>query len=403
MPPRTQIVIVEQFVKTPPAQVYRAFTNATVLREWLCDVATVAPKPGGRMYLWWNGDYYSSGEYVALKPDKKIVFKWFGRGEAKPTPVTITLKKQNGGTHITLAHKIPTGKQWQGSADGFKNEWVVSLENLASVLETGKDLRIFNRPMLGIAIGDFTAEQAANLGVPVTVGMRLDATLENMGAYAAGLRGNDVIVNFNGHPITDFSSLVVALQGKKGGDRVEVEFYRGPEKKTVTMELSRRPTPEVIWEPKELAKRLQARYDEDQTLLEKAFEGVSEIEAGTPPAPGEWSAKEVLAHLILGYQFNPNFYAQAFTGSEPWTDDFGGNSHELTHAVVVAFPTLPELFAEMRHLARLMVAFVEAWPPEFVANKSTYFRLAWPLLEGQTHTQSHAEQIKAAIAAARKG
>lgn len=35
----------EQFVKASPAQVYYALTHASALHEWLCDFATVAPRP----------------------------------------------------------------------------------------------------------------------------------------------------------------------------------------------------------------------------------------------------------------------------------------------------------------------------------------------------------------------
>ena len=38
-------------LKVPPAEVFRAFSNATVLREWLCDVATVNPREGGRLQM----------------------------------------------------------------------------------------------------------------------------------------------------------------------------------------------------------------------------------------------------------------------------------------------------------------------------------------------------------------
>lgn len=35
-----------QTFAAPPAQLYRAFTNSTFLREWLSDVATTAPGRG---------------------------------------------------------------------------------------------------------------------------------------------------------------------------------------------------------------------------------------------------------------------------------------------------------------------------------------------------------------------
>ena len=64
----------QQFIKATPAQVYYAFTRAGALTEWLCNYATVAPRPGGRIYLWWHGDFYSAGEYIALEENRSIQF-----------------------------------------------------------------------------------------------------------------------------------------------------------------------------------------------------------------------------------------------------------------------------------------------------------------------------------------
>ena len=402
MTPETQTVTSDKFIQAPSTLVYQAFTNATLLKEWLCDIATVSAKPGGRMYLWWNGDFYSSGEYIALEPNHSIAFQWFGRGESLPTQVNVTLVEKDNGTQVTMAHTLPAGEAWVKIAQGFQHEWTVSLENLASVLETGLDRRIFDRPMLGINPGDFSAEQAKQLGVPVTTGVRLDYVGEGMGAHAAGLQRNDVLISIAGKPTADYEGLRVALHGKKGGDKVEVVFYRGPDKKTVTMELSRRPMPEIPFDIPELAKRVRARYDESLATLAKTFEGVTEEEASFCPSPDEWSAKDVLGHLVLGEQFFPNYYLTLLQGQEMWSDSWAGNSNELTRAAVSAYSTVAELLEELQRLSNLMVAFIEAWPAEFLARKGSYFRTAWQLLEGHMHTQAHMAQIQEAIAKSKK-
>ena len=168
------------------------------------------------------------------------------------------------------------------------------------------------------------------------------------------------------------------------------------------MELSRRPVPDVPFDIPELARRVRAIYDESLSSLAKSFQNVSEDEASFHPSPDEWSAKEVLGHLILGDQFIPNFYLSMFQVQEIWSDSYSGNSNELTRAIVTAYPSVAELLEELRRLSKLMVAFIEAWPAEFLARKSTYFRVAQQLLEGQTHTQSHLAQIQEAIEKSRK-
>ena len=66
------------------------------------------------------------------------------------------------------------------------------------MLGSGPDLRITNRPMMGISPSDFNAEIAKKLGVPVNTGMRLDGVVDGMGAQSAGLQKDDVLIEFAG-------------------------------------------------------------------------------------------------------------------------------------------------------------------------------------------------------------
>jgi hypothetical protein len=255
--------------------------------------------------------------------------------------------------------------------------------------------------MLGINLSDFNAEIARALGVPVKEGLRLDGVLEEMGAYRAGLRKDDVLVELGGKPITsDFSSLVLALQGKKGGDSVQVSFYRGPEKQTVMMELSRRPVPDVPSEPAELARLAKARYDEALGLLEKTFEGVSEAKAGRKPAPTEWSAKEVLAHLIHSERGQQAYMEDIVSGYVRVADDFAGNSDAHVRATVQAFGTVSLLLDALKRLADETIAFTANLPAEFLLRKASYLQVGSSLLEGMAaHIRAHRSQIEAALKA----
>ena len=123
--------------------------------------------------------------------------------------------------------------------------------------------------MLGVIPGDFTEEQRSALGVPVSEGLRLDGVLDGMGAQKCGLQRNDVLVAMAGKPITnDFNSLPSAIAGKKGGDKIEVSFYRGAEKNTVTMELTKRPMAEVPFDAAKLAKKARGFYESALAELE---------------------------------------------------------------------------------------------------------------------------------------
>jgi uncharacterized protein YndB with AHSA1/START domain len=391
-------VISEQNVKVSPAQVYYAFTHATALHEWLCDYATVAPRPGGRMYLWWHGDFYSAGEYISLDENKTIKFKWFARFEPAATEVTVNLTPKDGGTLVTLHHSVPDGEEWAQRAAGFKSEWDSTLLNLASALETGLDRRTFDRPMLGINISDFNSEIAKKLKVPVTQGVRLDEVRQGFGAHAAGLCKDDVIVELDGKPLTnDYGSFVAALAGKKGGDRVGVVFYRGPQKKTLVMELTKRPVPEISWNPVELAQQVRRKYDDSLSQLDACFKEIKETEADQEPAPGEWSAKQTLAHLILTERGWISNLDDSVGGYERLADDWGGNLPAHINATVQAYGTFRGMLDELKRLSVEIVSFLSALPVSFIERKSSYFLNAAQVLELESHTISHINQIKAAL------
>ncbi len=396
-------VTAEILVDAPLKFAYRAFTNATSLREWLCDVATVEPHPRGRMYLWWRGDFYSSGHYLELDEDKKVKFRWFSNIDPAPTEVTVTFTEKSGSVEVCLKHQVPDDSLWKEAAESFRQNWEESLENLKSVLETGVDLRIANRPMLGIMPGDFTKEQAAALGVPVHDGLRLDGVLDGMGAQKCGLQKDDVIVEMADHPIiNDASSLPNAIAGKKGGDKIEVVFYHGAEKKTVTMQLSKRPMPDVPFNPAELEKQARQLFEPALVELEKAFEGFTDAQAMTRPEPNEWSALETVAHLISGERFNIIYLTGLVDGYEPVTDGFGTNIHAQVQATVKTHPSIKLMLDTLRKAVDEVLAYVSLLPEEFVANKGSYHRFASILLQPNFHLTAHLQQIKDALAAARK-
>ncbi|MBE0682197.1 MAG: SRPBCC domain-containing protein [Anaerolineales bacterium] len=393
----------EILVHAPLKFAYRAFTNSTSMREWLCDVATVEPHPNGRMYMWWRGDFYSSGHFLELEENKRVKFRWFSNIDPAPTEVTLSFTEKGNSAGILLEHEVPADGSWKEAAESFRQNWVESLENLKSVLETGIDLRIANRPMLGIVPGDFTEEQAVMLGVPVREGLRIDGTVEGMGAHEAGIQKNDVLVGMAGKPITsDFNSLPTAIEGKKGGDKIEVVFYRGAEKKTVTMELSKRPMPEVPFDPAELAGRAREMFAPAMVELEKCFEGYSDEQAMQRPEPHEWSALEVVAHLVHGERGNMSLLTSLIDGYELTTDGFGTNVTAQVEATVKVNPSIKQMFAELHRAVNELLAYTALIPAEFTANKGSFYRFGFNLLQPNFHITSHLPQIRHALEAAKK-
>ena len=399
----TQILSFSQMVKASPAEVYRAFTNATALREWLCEVATVVPRSGGRMYLWWHSGYYTSGEFTAAKPQEMIAFTWHGRGEPAPSRVQVNFTAKDGGTQVAIEHMdIGTGEEWAQGKSEIERGWKRGLENLASVMETGEDLRFVLRPMLGIFFGEYNADKAKELGVPVTQGIRLEGVVDGMGAQAAKMQKDDVMVSLAGVPTPDYFSLENALQRHRGGDKIEVIFYRGAEKMTQTMQLSKRPIPEIPAAAKDLADAMRKRFAEQDTDLDKFFAGVSEEEATFKPGPDEWSVNENLAHLIQGERGTQSFIAELISGQERYADDYGDNVNAYVEATVATYPSLKALLQELKRSETETVELIARMPAEFVARKGSYWRTAFFLLDSPFHFHEHVAQMTAALEAARK-
>lgn len=391
-------------VNAPASEVYRAFTRAMVLREWFCNAAQADPCKGGRLYLHWNSGYYTAGEFTTLVPNKKVAFTWQGRGEPGVTRVQVTLAEKEKRTVVNLTHAgIGAGKAWAKAVKEFERGWRNAIENLQAVLETGQDLRFTRRPMLGVFVSSFNANEAKRLGVPVTQGVRLDSVVEGLGAHNAGLQKGDVIVKMGKQKMTGYGSLPQVLQHYRAGDKIPVVFYRNGEKKTVTMELSARRLPQVAPTARELAGAVRKLYDELNVELDQVMQGVGEAEASFKPSPNEWSAKETLAHLIAGERQNNFQLSDLMFDAERAYDTQNNldNLPEQIDATAQAY-TGVELVQEFKHNQAETIAMTAALPDSFVAHKGTYWRMAVGLLQPLDHTHGHFQQMRDAIQAARK-
>lgn len=400
---KPRLISYKAHVHASPSAVYRALTKSTALREWLGDVATTEPKKGGRFFVGWNDGYYASGEFASLTPDAKVAIAWHGRGEPNATQVQFIITLKNGLTQVQVKHTgLGGAKTWAKHARALERLWQGAMENLVSVLETGVDLRIALRPMLGIILGDFSTARAAELGVPVAEGVRIDKPIEGMGAHTAGLGHDDVVVSLGGKKVTGFQSLGAALQGKRGGDVVSVGFYRGREKKSVSMELSRRPLPAIPDSAAELAATLSMQYDEQSKALDACLAGVTEAEAAFRASPDEWNVKDVLAHLIAGERDYHSWIAELINGEERLYDGFGDNVAARHAAVFASAPTLADLAADFKRAQRETTAMCASLPQSFLENRGSYWRLCFNFLQPPVHFHGHLDQIRASVEAARK-
>jgi membrane-associated protease RseP (regulator of RpoE activity) len=279
-------------------------------------------------------------------------------------------------------------KEWAKTVAGVEKGWNTALDNLKSVLETGVDLRFANRPMLGINGFDPSSDGD---------GVRIDGTVDGMGAQAAGLQAGDVIQSIGSTRAQQNGDVIAALAGRKAGDAVKVVFVRGGKKLSTTVTLSARPMPEVPATAELLAEIVARKYTEVNRDLTQAFKGVSEEKAARAPAPGAWSARHVLAHLIEGERGIHHWITCMIASQEPWQDNRQGNLRIRLDAIINGFPTIQALLTELKRNEAETVALLNALPDEFVARKGSYARLAREMLNWPDHTREHLDQIKAAV------
>ncbi len=393
----------ELAVAAPAVEVFRAFTRATPLRDWLCDVALADARPGGRIYLWWNRGYYAAGEYTALEPARRVTFTWMGRNEPAQTVVDVVLEPRGACTDVRLSHAgLGDGEAWERTRLEYDRGWKAALENLESLLETGQDLRYTQRPMLGVTLDEFNPAVAAELGVPVLEGVRITNTVPGLAAADAGLQANDVLVALVDRPVVDYPSLVSALQGRRAGETVPVDYYRGSERRHTAMTLSARWLPEIPPAPADLAGAVRAMNAKLLAELRAAVSGASDDQATAKPAPLAWSALQAMAHLVTTERETHVWMADLINDDERFSDRYT-NSTNLTarvDALVAVYPTVDGMLRAVTEALHETEAMVARLPDEMVAHRGNYWRIGHNLLQGDQHWFEHIEQITNALAAA---
>jgi uncharacterized protein YndB with AHSA1/START domain len=115
------VVRVERTIPAAPQQVFRAWLEPELLRQWMTpgfevDRAEVDARVGGHFRIWHADGGTDRGgfdaEFLELVPDERIVWRWgFVGPERRNGPVydsrlTVTLRAApDGGTDLTLVHE----------------------------------------------------------------------------------------------------------------------------------------------------------------------------------------------------------------------------------------------------------------------------------------------------------
>jgi S1-C subfamily serine protease len=154
------------------------------------------------------------------------------------------------GRVIGINSQIATGGGQGSVGIGFAVP-INTAKDLLPRLREGKEIQ---RAYLGVRMATVTEDVANELDLPADSGALLETVEEDGPAQRAGLRGSetddvsgeisepgDLIVALDGEPVRTADDVVAAVAGKQPGDTVELELYRGDDKRTVRVELGERP------------------------------------------------------------------------------------------------------------------------------------------------------------------
>lgn len=384
----------------PPSVVFEAFTQPVMLRQWMCDQASIVEGARTQYAFVWRVGFHAVGEYRERKPDQRVVFTWWGTGDPGSSLAEVELTPDGDGTRVDITHSgFGDDPAWTEAIPGIDQGWRDGLDSLAYLLEYGVDRRLYTRPMLGIYPSELTPEDAARRGLSAQHGIYLDGVVDGMSAQNAGMQSGDVVVAVGGKPVTNYGSLTAALAGLQGGDVVEVEYVRGAETVKTQMPLSKRPMPDVPAARAGLIARIQTLNSALFEELDAILDGATEAEFQQSPAPDEWSAFETLAHITFT-QANLQRLAWSILGG---TDDLPWHDNHPLHTLSIRamHPTMVAMVAAYKAVENAMITTIEGLPEGIEQNKPKYILIAHQILEMSNHTHEHFAQMRAAIAAAR--
>ena len=153
------------------------------------------------------------------------------------------------GRVIGINSQIATGGGQGSVGIGFSVP-INTAKRLLPDLKAGETIQ---HAFLGVQMQDVTKQVADDLNLASDKGALVVSVTKGSPADKAGLRGGrtqtsqgiaaggDLIVAVDGKPVSDSSEVASAISQKRPGDTAEITYYRGDSKKTVTVELAKRP------------------------------------------------------------------------------------------------------------------------------------------------------------------
>lgn len=125
-------------IAAAPETVFPYFTDPELYAQWMGNVATLEPVPGGNYRVSMRDGVEAAGEFVEVDPPRRLVFTWGWTDHPSVPPgstrVVVTFAPEDGGTRVVLRHHdLPDDEQRSHHRDG----WSIYLDRLAMRISGG--------------------------------------------------------------------------------------------------------------------------------------------------------------------------------------------------------------------------------------------------------------------------
>jgi uncharacterized protein YndB with AHSA1/START domain len=136
----TDSVHVTRRLAATPEQVFKAWTDSTLLQRWLAPKAEADARLGGHFRLEVSkpeGSHIVTGEYRELVRNRRLVMTWVYEGPMAPSGkmealLTVDLRPDGPNTEITLHHDHLSNPTYRETIE--KGAWTKALDELEKVL-----------------------------------------------------------------------------------------------------------------------------------------------------------------------------------------------------------------------------------------------------------------------------
>jgi uncharacterized protein YndB with AHSA1/START domain len=138
-----RMIAMQRIVDAPPDRVYRMWSDADTLRQWLCYEVRGSLLPGARSTLVFPRDQVEI-DVLEAEPDRRFKFRWLHSGDVElATDVTVDIRPKGWGSDISLRDG-PYDTAIEANVDEYARAielWAAGLTQLRASVDYSVDLR----------------------------------------------------------------------------------------------------------------------------------------------------------------------------------------------------------------------------------------------------------------------